>query len=66
MKDENNNYYQENMLMYVVLHELAHVICDEIGHTKKFERIFKELLNDAGELGIYNASIPPIPNYCGT
>ena len=33
LKDENNEYYNDNMLIYVALHELAHVLCDEIGHA---------------------------------
>ena len=31
IKDENGNYYNDNMLVYVSLHELAHVLCDEVG-----------------------------------
>ena len=49
VKDENNNYYSDNMLMYVALHELAHVLCDEIGHTPKFWAIFDQLLDKASK-----------------
>ena len=41
LRDENNEYYNENMLIYVTLHEVAHAICDEIGHTQKFHEIFE-------------------------
>ena len=44
LKDETGNYYDKNMLIYVLLHELAHVRCPEIGHTEKFHTIFRELL----------------------
>lgn len=57
--------YPMNMLMYVAIHELAHVFCDEIGHTRKFHQIFNTLLYRAEEKGIYDSSIPLISNYCG-
>ncbi len=64
LKDENGEYYDKNMLIYVALHEVAHALNDEIGHTPKFHKIFDELLERATELGIYDPSIAPIPNYC--
>lgn len=64
LKDENGEYYNENMLIFVAIHELAHVICDEIGHTDKFQNIFQELLTKATDLQIYDPSIAPIQNYC--
>ena len=65
LKDEKNEYYNFNMLMYVAIHELAHVLCDEIGHTAKFHRIFQELLDKAEQIKIYDSSIPIVSNYCG-
>jgi hypothetical protein len=64
LKDENGEYYEDNMLMFVAIHELAHVLCDEIGHTDKFQSIFQELLNRASELDIYDPSVAPVQNYC--
>jgi hypothetical protein len=64
LKDENGDYYQDNMLIFVVLHEMAHVMCDEIGHTAKFQQIFQQLLDEATVLKIYDPSIQPIQNYC--
>ena len=64
LRDEHDKYYDDNMLMYVALHELAHVLCDEIGHTEKFSIIFQELLDKAEKIGIYDSSIPPIKDYC--
>lgn len=63
--DEYGKPYNMNMLMYVALHELAHVFCDEIGHTPKFHRIFKEFLIRAEQKGIYDSTIPILKNYCG-
>lgn len=65
LKDENHDYYPMNMLMYVAIHELAHVLCDEIGHTPKFHAIFANLLQQATQIGIYDPTIPVIQNYCG-
>jgi hypothetical protein len=64
LTDENNNYYNKNMLIYVLLHELSHVINYEVGHGQKFNDINQELLALATEKGIYNPSIPIIQNYC--
>jgi hypothetical protein len=64
LKDENGNYYDKNMLMYVLLHELSHCVCDEIGHTEKFEDIFTKILYNATKCGIYDPSKPIIQNYC--
>jgi len=64
LKDEDNNYYDENMLIYVLLHEIAHSICDEIGHTKKFHKIFDTLLDKAHEMNIYDPNLPLVRNYC--
>lgn len=64
LKDEKNQYYNTNMLMYVILHELAHSFCDSIGHTEEFNTIFQDLLEKANKYGIYNPSIPIDENYC--
>lgn len=65
LRDENRNYYDFNMLIYVAIHELAHVLCDEIGHTAKFHRIFEQLLQKAAQLHIYDPEKPIVQNYCG-
>jgi len=65
LKDENEEYYDFNMLLYVAIHELSHVMCDEIGHTPKFNQIFHDNLILAENLGIYDSTRPIITNYCG-
>ncbi len=65
VKDGHGRYYNRNMLCYVILHEYAHMLCDEIGHTRKFYRIFDELLEQATEKGLYDPNIPPLNDYCG-
>ena len=65
LTDKDGEYYPTNMLVYVMLHEFAHYLNkDDIGHTEKFHKIFQDLIDQAHEMGIYNASIPPIENYC--
>jgi hypothetical protein len=64
LKDEDNNYYDDNMLIYVLIHEIAHSICDEIGHTRKFHKIFDALLEKAQDMNIYDPNLPLVRNYC--
>ena len=69
LKDPDGEYYNNNMLIYVATHELAHVLCPDIGHTDNFWKLNNELLEKASKLGIYNPSIPPVKSYidtCGT
>lgn len=63
-KDQNNEYYDDNMLIYVLLHEMAHVLNDTIGHTEEFFKKFDELKSKAIKLKIYNPNLPIDPNYC--
>ena len=56
-----------NTVMFVVLHEMAHLMTETIGHTKEFWLNFKRMLHDAVKLGIYssvNYAQKPTP-YCG-
>ena len=50
--------------MDVVLHEISHVICDEMDHTKAFEEIFETLKKQANKIGIYDRTIPFDRSYC--
>ena len=34
LENHDGEYYDENILIYVTLHELAHIFCDEIGFRK--------------------------------
>jgi len=63
----NGNLHDINLVMYVVLHELAHVACPEIDHTPLFKKIFIFLLEVSIGLGIYqrdNYQSTPV-EYCG-
>ena len=62
-----NSIHNVNTIMYVVLHEMAHIACPEIGHTELFGKIFKFLLIQSSEIKIYiitDYSKNPV-NYCG-
>lgn len=65
LRDEHSQYYEFNMLVYVAIHEIAHVLCDDVGHTPKFHKIFDDLLRQAASMGLYDPTIPITPNYCG-
>jgi hypothetical protein len=63
--DREGQYYPLNQLVYVLLHERAHSLNHhDVGHTPAFHAIFDQLLESARQLGIYNPSIPIIPDYC--
>lgn len=62
-----NQLHKLNLLMYVVLHEMAHVACPEYGHTQLFKHIFAFITQIGISLGLYTkidfAKDPT--EYCG-
>lgn len=72
-RDTNENVYDINILMYVVLHELAH-LCNYnkkgsaiLGHGSEFRVIFKFLVEESIKIGGYKQvdyAIKP-QEYCG-
>ena len=60
-------FVDENTTMFVLLHEMAHLMTTTIGHTPEFWANFKRVLHDAIQCGIYtnvNYSKTPVA-YCG-
>jgi predicted metal-dependent hydrolase len=58
---------EKNTVMFVMLHEMAHLMTETIGHTQEFWTNFKRILGDAVQLGLYtpvNYAQQPTP-YCG-
>ena len=53
-RDGNNKIVDVNTIMFVSIHELAHIMTKSIGHTDEFWSNFKFLLNEAVKLNIYN------------
>lgn len=56
---KTGKYYDHNVIMYVALHELAHVLTKEEGHTKLFTENFNKLLIKAQQEGLYYPIVPP-------
>lgn len=52
-KETKHKLHDINLVMYVVLHEMAHVACPEYGHGVLFKKIFAFLALRAIDLGIY-------------
>ena len=66
-KSGKGGLIDKNTLMFVAIHELAHVATESIGHTDEFWQNFRFLLQEAEELNIYHpvdyAKTPK--EYCG-
>jgi hypothetical protein len=58
----------ENVMVFVALHEMAHVITDSVGHEPEFWNNFGWLLKEAEKIGAYqyqDFKAHPV-RYCGT
>lgn len=67
IRSKDNVMVDDNTVLFVVIHELAHVMTDEIGHTPLFWSNMKYLLEEAERIGIYkpiNYEKEPV-QYCG-
>ena len=67
--DSNQKYYEENTIIHVILHELAHALCSTQDfteeHSPEFHRIFEKLLTRASNAGLYDAQKSVQKGYCG-
>jgi predicted metal-dependent hydrolase len=67
IRQKDKSFVDKNTIMYVAIHELGHLMTDEIGHTDMFWKNFRFLLNEAVELKLYkpdNYQLNP-KDYCG-
>tara|TARA_B100001123_G_C15327992_1_gene1030227 strand:+ start:3571 stop:4149 length:579 start_codon:yes stop_codon:yes gene_type:complete len=67
-RDEKQKLVKENVMMFVALHELAHVMTKSVGHTEEFWDNFRYLLKKAIHIGVYKEidfANNPV-DYCGT
>eukprot|EP00798_Chlamydomonas_sp_ICE-L_P029494 gene29494-biopygen5407 len=67
LRQKDKTLVDENVLMYVAIHELGHLATDEVGHTQKFWDNFKWILEEEIGIGIYKKvdfSTDP-QSYCG-
>jgi hypothetical protein len=60
-------FVDTNTVMFVILHEMAHLMTTTVGHTPEFWANFRILLQDGSKIGIYTpenyAHTPKL--YCG-
>ena len=66
-KDQEESLVKLNTLMFVALHEFAHVCSKSRDHTPEFWSNFKFIIQEAIKLGIWsyeNYETTPVP-YCG-
>jgi predicted metal-dependent hydrolase len=67
LRNKKDEYFDDNTLMFVTLHELSHLMTDSWGHEKDFWVAFKYLLEEAKDAGIYvpiDYTNHPV-DYCG-
>ncbi len=63
----NKELHGINLLMFVAIHELAHIMSSSYGHNQEFTKNFKYLLKKASQCGMYT----PVDysrnstNFCG-
>ena len=66
-RDKNDNLHDLNMITFVAIHELSHIMTKSTGHTEEFQQNFEFILKEAVALGLYkpeNYRENPT-NYCG-
>ena len=68
IRDKDGNLIKDkNTMIFVMIHELAHIMTKEVGHTPQFWKNMKFLLEQAEQISIYTPidySKQPV-NYCG-
>jgi hypothetical protein len=63
----NENLVEENVMMFVALHEMAHMITKSVGHEPEFWNNFGWLLKEAEKINVYkyqDFKSHPV-TYCG-
>lgn len=67
VRQKDNSFVPMNVLLYVAIHELAHLMTKEVGHPRTFWDNFRFLLGEAMAIGMYTkvdyAKRPQ--DYCG-
>ena len=68
IRDQNGNFEDPNTSMFVILHELAHVMSISYNHTEEFKNNFSYITHLASSLGIYRPEdfTKHPKTYCGT
>lgn len=68
IRDASGNFEDQNTSMFVILHELAHVMSVSYGHDEEFKENFSKITHLASNLGLYRPEdFKKNPKtYCGT
>jgi len=70
LRDKTKEPYalvEDNTVMFVLIHEMAHLMTASIGHTPEFWTNMRKLLHECVQIGVYrpvNYSKNPV-HYCG-
>jgi WLM domain len=67
LRQTDDSFADPNVVLYVALHELAHLGTISIGHKPEFWKLFSDILKEAVSIGIYKKvdySKQPAP-FCG-
>jgi hypothetical protein len=66
-RNDNEDLIDLNTMMFVAIHEVAHIMTKDIGHHKDFWSNFKKLLQVSVDIGIYESEdYKATPrSYCG-
>tara|TARA_Y100000996_G_scaffold106550_1_gene78266 strand:- start:13 stop:582 length:570 start_codon:yes stop_codon:yes gene_type:complete len=66
-KKDETLFEDKNTLIFVMIHELAHIMTESVGHTKEFWDNMKYLLEEAEKINIYQPINYSKDNkeYCG-
>lgn len=67
IRDEHGDYYDDNFLIYVAMHELVHGLIPQNTehHPPIFDKTFNEMKELAIRMKIYDPTIPFPRTYCG-
>lgn len=67
LRKKDGEYYDYNTLLYIAIHELAHVLTSAYdNHGEDFTQSFTALLFRAKQLGLYDETKKINYDYCGT
>ncbi|PNH02725.1 hypothetical protein TSOC_011278 [Tetrabaena socialis] len=54
IRQRDGTFVDPNVLIYVAVHELGHIMTTDVGHTPAFWSNFRFLLREAIEIGLYH------------